>query len=96
MRITSFLARRPQPQPTTPAPDVTAVAAGLRAFADDLDAGDAWALECLGETGELPHDAREWAEYPHDLVRRIRIAYLGRPGPGEVPDAPTSTGSPTT
>jgi hypothetical protein len=47
-----------------------AVAAGLRAFADDLIAGKPFALSCLRPDGEmlLPH---EWAEYPHSDYRNF-------------------------
>jgi hypothetical protein len=61
------------------------VAAGLRAFADDLDAGDSFALDCIGPRGEMPHFEDEWADYPTSYMRQVRIAYFGQPGPGEIP-----------
>lgn len=77
---------RKTPKPQPPAVDPAAVAAGLRAFADDLEAGDSFALESLTPRGEMPHTGHEWAEYPTSYMRQVRTAYLGQPGPGEVPD----------
>lgn len=76
---------QPQPQPQPPAVDVAAVIAGLRTFADDLEAGDSFALDCIGPHGEMPVTAAGWAAYPTWLCRRVRIAYFGQPGPGEIP-----------
>lgn len=72
---------RPQPSAVDPA----AVAAGLRAFAHDLDAGDTFALDCLGSRADMPSTAEGWAAYPAMLIRRVRIAHFGKPGPGEIP-----------
>ncbi|MFI6856519.1 hypothetical protein [Streptomyces sp. NPDC050416] len=77
--------RTPQPQP--PAVDPAAFAAGLRAFADDVEAGDSFALDCIGPRGELPHTPEGWAAYPTWMIRRVRIAYFGQPSPGEIPPA---------
>lgn len=74
---------KPQPAPVDPA----SVAAGLRAFAADLDAGDSFALDCIGPRGEMPSTPEEWAAYPTWMARRVRIAYFGKPGPGEIPSA---------
>lgn len=77
--------RTPQSKPA-PA-DPAAVTAGMRTFLADLAAGDNLALEMLDDHSEmLPVSSREWAAYPDGLIRRARIAYLGKPGPGEVPD----------
>lgn len=72
---------KPQPAPVDPA----AVAAGLRTFAQDIEAGDTFALDCLGPGAELPAAPEEWAAYPTWSIRRVRIAYFGKPGPGEIP-----------
>jgi hypothetical protein len=82
INLTGRRAPKPQPAPVDPGK----VAAGLRAFADDLDAGDTFALESLTPRGEMPHSEHEWAAYPTSYVRRARIAHLGKPGPGYVPD----------
>lgn len=74
---------KPAPEPIDPA----AVIAGLRTFADDLEAGDSWALDCISPRGDMPAYAIEWAEYPTSFMRQARIAYFGKPGPGEIPDA---------
>jgi hypothetical protein len=79
-----LLRRKPRPAPVTVAPE--AVVIGLRTFAADLEAGDTFALDCLGPRAEMPWGAEEWADYPSSYVRRVRIAHLGKPGPGEVPD----------
>jgi hypothetical protein len=39
------------------------VAAGLRAYADALDAGDERAIERIGRFDEMPSFPEEWAEY---------------------------------
>lgn len=75
--------KTPNPQPQ--AVDPAAFAAGLRAFADDIDAGDTFALDCIGPQGELPSTSEQWATYPTWSVRRVRIAHFGQPGPGEIP-----------
>jgi hypothetical protein len=82
--LARFRKPRQAPQPKTI--DPATVAAGLRAFADDLTAGDTFALEALTDHGELPFTADEWAAYPTCYIRRVRIAYLGKTGPGDVPD----------
>lgn len=51
---------QPQPAPVDPA----AFAAGLRAFADDVEAGNSFALDCISPRGELPTMPEEWASYP--------------------------------
>ena len=78
-----LLRRKTPPAPVTVTPE--AVVIGLRAFAADLEAGDTFALDSLGPRGEMPWSAEEWADYPTSYVRRVRIAHLGKPGPGEVP-----------
>lgn len=60
---------RPQPAPVDPA----AVAAGLRAFAADLECGFPLAVEMAGPQGELPMDSAEWAAYPSDDYRLERL-----------------------
>jgi hypothetical protein len=76
---------RKTPNPPPRAIDPATFAAGLRAFANDIDAGDSFALDCIGPRGELPSTPEEWAAYPAWSVRRVRIAYFGQPGPGEIP-----------
>lgn len=78
-----LLRKTPKPQPTPV--DPAAVAAGLRTFAADLEAGDTFALDCIGPRGELPHTPEGWAAYPTWSIRRVRIAHFGKPGPGEIP-----------
>lgn len=63
------LRRKPKPEPKPIAPE--AVAAGLRAFADHIDAGDGFALECIAPNGEMPFGAEDWAGYP-ELARWLR------------------------
>jgi len=65
--------------------DHSAVAEGLRVLAADLEAGDDWAKDCIRYVHELSD--RDLADYPTSDQRRIRIAYFGQPGPGDVPDA---------
>ncbi|CAL9677822.1 hypothetical protein SUDANB105_08133 (plasmid) [Streptomyces sp. enrichment culture] len=77
------LLRRTLP-PTQPAVSEDAVATGLRTLADDLAAGDDWARDCISNLHEL--NAKDLADYPTSIERRIRIAHLGKPGPGHVPD----------
>ncbi|MCX4592363.1 hypothetical protein OG819_22300 [Streptomyces sp. NBC_01549] len=77
--------KTPNPQPQ--AVDPATFAAGLRAFADDIDAGDTFALDCIGPRGELPSTPGQWAAYPTSAGRQVRIAYFGQPGPGEIPAA---------
>lgn len=64
------LLRKPKPAPKPIAPE--AVAAGLRAFADDLDAGDVFALDCVAPNGEMPSEADGWAGYP-EFARWLRM-----------------------
>ncbi|MEU6101167.1 hypothetical protein [Streptomyces flaveolus] len=54
--------KNPQPQPA--AVDPAVFAAGLLAFAADVEAGNAFALDCIGPRGELPVLPEEWATYP--------------------------------
>lgn len=51
------LHRKPKPV------DMAAVIAGIRRFADDLEAGKALAVEAL-KIGELPMAPEYWAAYP--------------------------------
>ena len=81
-----MLARFRKPRPARKSVDPAKVAEGLRVFADDLEVGDSFALDCIGDRGEMPFTTDEWAEYPTCYVRRVRIAYLGKTGPGDVPD----------
>lgn len=78
---------RREPRQPEPPVSAAAVAAGLRAFAADLDAGDTDALDCLTGQGELPLLPEDWADYPNSLGRRARIAYFGKTGPGDIPAA---------
>lgn len=71
--------RTPKPVPTPV--DPAALTLGLRILADDRAAGDDWALMFFEDTG---FDF-EIAAYPTSWVRKTRIYYLGKPGPGDVP-----------
>lgn len=44
--------------------DLPAAVKGIRAFADQLDAGDPLALALLAD-GEMPFTGELWAEYPN-------------------------------
>lgn len=54
---------RRAPRPVAKPTDRAAIVAGLRAFADDLEAGDDYAVDCISPGGEMPLD-HEWADYP--------------------------------
>lgn len=71
--------RTPKPVPTPV--DPAALTLGLRILADDIAAGDEGFLP-LFEEGT---DDDVIAAYPTSYWRKHRIAYLGKPGPGEVP-----------
>lgn len=82
------LQRKPKPAPKPIAPE--AVAAGLRAFADDLDAGDAFALDCIAPNGEMPSEADGWAGYP-ELAAWLRTQTdLASPADVEGPGVSTA------
>lgn len=63
-------------------PDTRSLVLGLRILADDLAAADSGAVDFIvdGFVGD-----EDIADYPTDPARRTRIAFLGKPGPGEVP-----------
>lgn len=64
---------KPAPKPVDPA----AVAAGLRAYADDLEAGLPLAVELATHPyGEMPVDGHAWAAYTTDPYRLERLADL--------------------
>ncbi|MFE1767211.1 hypothetical protein ACFW81_23710 [Streptomyces angustmyceticus] len=56
---------------------------GLRLLADDIDAGDNAAIDLTNDAFIGDEDI---ADYPTNPERRARIAFLGQPGPGVVPD----------
>lgn len=60
---------RKTPQPQSEPVDQAAVIAGLRTFADDVEAGNSFALDCISDRGELPVTPEEWAAYPMWLGR---------------------------
>ncbi len=72
--------RTQQPAPTLP--DPAALARALRILADDAAAGLDAAIAFF-EDGKS-HD--EILAYPTSYWRKLNLAYLGKPRPGEVPD----------
>ncbi|MET9376263.1 hypothetical protein ABZX98_19255 [Streptomyces sp. NPDC002992] len=80
-----FRSRKPRPAPA-PHPTPAQIAAGLRAFAADLEAGDALAVDMAGPRGEMPMDGIEWAAYPTGSYRLARLAHFGGPSPEDLPE----------
>ncbi|MFF7411628.1 hypothetical protein [Streptomyces lydicus] len=63
-------------------PNTASLILALRVLADDLAAADTGAADFIVDQFVGDGDI---VDYPTSRDRRARIAYLGQPGPGEVP-----------